>query len=76
MHDDAPDAAAIDWWQILQLYSQLQTISPSPIVALNRAVAVAEVEGPDAAAALGDDWLDQRCGSLESLVESGRVAGT
>jgi RNA polymerase sigma-70 factor (ECF subfamily) len=54
VHTDATDAAATDWWQILQLYNQLQTIAPSPVVALNRAVAVAEVEGPDAALTLVD----------------------
>ena len=54
VHTDATDAAATDWWQILQLYNQLQSIAPSPVVALNRAVAVAEVEGPDAALTLVD----------------------
>ena len=54
VHSDAPDAAATDWWQILQLYNQLQSLAPSPVVALNRAVAVAEVEGPDAALTLVD----------------------
>jgi RNA polymerase sigma-70 factor, ECF subfamily len=49
VHSDAPEAAATDWRQILQLYDQLQAIAPSPIVALNRAVALAEVEGPHAA---------------------------
>ena len=49
VHSDAPDAAATDWWQILQLYDQLQAIAPGPVVALNRAVALAEVEGPHAA---------------------------
>ena len=49
VHSDAPDAAATDWRQILQLYDQLQAIAPGPVVALNRAVAVAEVEGPHAA---------------------------
>jgi RNA polymerase sigma-70 factor (ECF subfamily) len=52
VHADAPTAAQTDWWQILQLYNQLLMISPSPIVAVNRAVAVAEVEGPDAALTL------------------------
>jgi len=52
VHSDAPDAATTDWWQILQLYNQLVALTPSPIVALNRAVAVAEVEGPDAALTL------------------------
>jgi RNA polymerase sigma-70 factor (ECF subfamily) len=49
VHADAAPAAETDWWQILQLYNQLLMIAPSPIVAVNRAVAVAEVEGPDAA---------------------------
>jgi RNA polymerase sigma-70 factor, ECF subfamily len=54
VHSDAPTAAATDWWQILQLYNQLLSLAPSPVVALNRAVAVAEVEGPDAALTLVD----------------------
>ncbi len=54
VHSDATHAAATDWWQILQLYNQLLSIAPSPVVALNRAVAVAEVEGPDAALTLVD----------------------
>jgi len=54
VHSDAPDATATDWWQILQLYNQLLAIAPSPVVALNRAVAVAEVEGPDAGLTLLD----------------------
>jgi RNA polymerase sigma-70 factor, ECF subfamily len=52
VHSDAPVASATDWKQILQLYDQLLAITPSPVVALNRAVAVGEVEGPDAALAL------------------------
>jgi RNA polymerase sigma-70 factor (ECF subfamily) len=52
VHSDAPTAAATDWLQILQLYNQLLSLSPSPVVALNRTVAVAEVEGPEAALAL------------------------
>jgi RNA polymerase sigma-70 factor, ECF subfamily len=54
VHSDAPAAAATDWWQILELYDQLLTLAPSPVVALNRAVAVAEVEGPGAALTLVD----------------------
>jgi RNA polymerase sigma-70 factor, ECF subfamily len=54
VHSDAPAAAATDWWQILQLYDQLMSLAPSPIVALNRAVVVAEVEGPDAALTVVD----------------------
>ncbi len=54
VHSDAPIAAATDWSQIVQLYDQLTAVSPSPVVALHRAVAVAEVDGPDAALALLD----------------------
>jgi RNA polymerase sigma-70 factor (ECF subfamily) len=51
VHSDAPAAAATDWRQILQLYDQLLSLAPSPVVALNRAVAVAEVDGAEAALA-------------------------
>jgi RNA polymerase sigma-70 factor (ECF subfamily) len=54
VHSDARTAAATDWRQILQLYDQLLALAPSPIVALNRAVALAEVEGPKAALAIVD----------------------
>ncbi|MFF5015124.1 RNA polymerase sigma factor [Streptomyces sp. NPDC001165] len=54
VHSDAPIAAATDWGQILRLYDQLTAVAPSPVVALNRAVAVAEVEGPAEALALVD----------------------
>ena len=54
VHSDAPTAAATDWDQILQLYDQLLVIAPGPVVALNRAVAVAEVQGPAAALTLVD----------------------
>ncbi|WP_406327398.1 RNA polymerase sigma factor [Streptomyces sp. NBC_00203] len=54
VHSDAPTAAATDWGQILQLYDQLMALAPSPVVALNRAVAVAEVEGPERALTLVD----------------------
>ena len=54
VHSDAPSAAATDWGQILQLYDQLVMIAPGPVVALNRAVAVAEVEGSGAALTLVD----------------------
>ncbi|MEV0490079.1 RNA polymerase sigma factor [Streptomyces atratus] len=49
VHSDAPTAADTDWGQILRLYDQLLAQAPTPVVALNRAVAVAEVEGPGAA---------------------------
>jgi len=45
VHSDAPSAARTDWHQILELYDQLLSIAPSAVVALNRAVAVAEVHG-------------------------------
>ncbi len=54
VHSDAPAASDTDWRQILQLYDQLLALDPGPVVALNRAVAVAEVEGPAAALALVD----------------------
>ncbi|WP_067459306.1 RNA polymerase sigma factor [Actinomadura macra] len=50
VHSDAPT----DWRQVLRLYDQLMVVAPSPVVELNRAVAVAEVEGPDAALAVVD----------------------
>jgi RNA polymerase sigma-70 factor (ECF subfamily) len=49
VHSDAPTASQTDWSQILALYDQLLRITPSPIVALNRAIAVAELDGPQAA---------------------------
>src|SRR5690606_14935608 len=49
VHSDAPAAADTDWRQILALYDQLMAIAPTPVVALNRAVALAEVAGPQAA---------------------------
>ncbi len=51
VHSDAATAADTDWRQILQLYDHLLALEPTPVVALNRAVAVAEVHGP--AEALG-----------------------
>ena len=58
VHSDAaqraPAAADTDWRQVLRLYDQLMALAPSPVVALNRAVAVAEVDGPAAALGLVD----------------------
>jgi RNA polymerase sigma-70 factor, ECF subfamily len=54
VHADAPTAAATDWPQVLQLYDQLMALAPGPVVALNRAVAVAEVDGPAAAIPIVD----------------------
>ena len=55
VHSDAPSAAETDWQQILQLYDQLLAVTPTRVVALHRAVAVAEVEGPEAALARVDE---------------------
>jgi len=55
VHCDAPTTADTDWRQILMLYDQLMAIAPSPVVALNRAVAVAELEGADRALSLVDE---------------------
>ena len=54
VHADAARAADTDWRQIVALYDQLLAIAPTPVVALNRAVAVAEVDGPAPALALVD----------------------
>jgi len=48
LHDDAATSAETDWPQILEWYDELMTLSSSPVVALNRAVAVGEVDGPPA----------------------------
>jgi RNA polymerase sigma-70 factor (ECF subfamily) len=50
-HTRAPDASSVDWPLILHLYDQLVSLNPSPVVALNRAVAIAKVHGPAAALA-------------------------
>ncbi len=52
VHTDAVDASMTDWSQVVQLFDQLLAITPSPVVALNRAVAVAEIDGPEVAMAL------------------------
>ena len=54
VHSDAPTASATDWRQILALYDQLMAIAPTPVVALNRAVAMAETQDPQAALDLVD----------------------
>ncbi|MFD7988972.1 hypothetical protein ACFV4M_37130, partial [Kitasatospora indigofera] len=51
VHTDAPDVRDTDWSQVLALYDQLVRLDPSPIVRLNRAVAVAELDGPQVALA-------------------------
>jgi RNA polymerase sigma-70 factor, ECF subfamily len=54
VHSDAATTADTDWQQILQLYDQLLALAPGPVVALNRAIVVAEIQGPDAALTLVD----------------------
>ncbi|GHF61855.1 RNA polymerase subunit sigma-24 [Streptomyces griseus] len=54
LHDEAADVAGTDWPQIVALYDVLLTLTPSPVVALNRAVAVAMRDGPEAGLALLD----------------------
>jgi len=54
VHADAPTFQATDWPQIVALYDQLLAMAPTPVIALNRAIAVAEVDGPAAALALVD----------------------
>jgi RNA polymerase sigma-70 factor (ECF subfamily) len=51
VHTSAPDVGDTDWSQVLALYDQLVRLDPSPIVALNRAVALAELDGPGVALA-------------------------
>ncbi|MER7079618.1 RNA polymerase sigma-70 factor, ECF subfamily [Saccharopolyspora kobensis] len=54
VHTSARDARDTDWSQVVALYDQLVRLDPSPIVALNRAIAVAEVDGPEVALAAVD----------------------
>ncbi|OGO53834.1 MAG: RNA polymerase subunit sigma-24 [Chloroflexi bacterium RBG_16_69_14] len=60
VHVDAASIEATDWNQVLALYDQLLAISPTPVVAMNRAIALGEVEGPGSAlAVLADLDLDE-----------------
>ena len=63
VHDDAATADATDWSQIVTLYDQLHAQRPNAVVALNRAIAIGELRGPDdgltALAGLGTDELEQ-----------------
>ncbi|MDH4564718.1 RNA polymerase sigma factor [Pseudomonas sp. BN411] len=62
VHAQAPDAASTDWGQIVGLYDVLQRLVPSPVVTLNRAVAVAMHDGPEAGLA-----------EVDALLESGEL---
>jgi RNA polymerase sigma-70 factor (ECF subfamily) len=88
VHCDAPVPGATDWGQVLALYDQLMAVAPSPVVALNRAVAVAEVSGAPAGLALVEALelpsyhvyhavhadLLRRLGLVESAAEAYRSA--
>ncbi|HEY3927706.1 MAG TPA: RNA polymerase sigma factor [Candidatus Koribacter sp.] len=73
VHAGSPSAAETDWRQIVALYDVLSRVSPSPIVELNRAVAVAMRDGAGAGLALVDDLLQR--GGLENyhLAHSARA---
>jgi RNA polymerase sigma-70 factor, ECF subfamily len=51
VHTSAGDVRATDWSQVVALYNQLVSLDPSPVIALNRAIAVAELDGPEVALA-------------------------
>jgi RNA polymerase sigma-70 factor (ECF subfamily) len=55
VHADAPTVEETDWPQIVALYDQLLDVAPTPVVALNRAIAIGEVQGPAIALALVDE---------------------
>jgi RNA polymerase sigma-70 factor (ECF subfamily) len=60
VHDEAANVATTDWPQVVALYDVLRTIAPSPLVDLNRAVAVAMVHGPEAGLELLDELAADR----------------
>jgi RNA polymerase sigma-70 factor (ECF subfamily) len=62
VHTSARDARDTDWAQIVALYDQLVRLDPSPIVAMNRAIAVAELDGPDVALASVDRLTEPLAG--------------
>ena len=82
VHTDASSAADTDWSQVLALYDQLKQLDPSPIVALNRAVAIAEIDGPQVALAQLDRlplagyhaWHATRADLLNRLGRSAEAA--
>jgi RNA polymerase sigma-70 factor, ECF subfamily len=81
VHTDAPTAGDTDWAQIAALYTRLQAVTPSPVVALNRAVAIAELDGPEVALAEVDRlplttyhaWHATRADLLRRLGRSGEA---
>ncbi|MEU4198090.1 RNA polymerase sigma factor [Kribbella sp. NPDC026611] len=59
LHDEAPDFAGTDWSQIVRLYNVLRELDPSPVIALNRAAAIAMRDGAEAGLALLDELADE-----------------
>jgi RNA polymerase sigma-70 factor (ECF subfamily) len=62
VHTSARDIRDTDWAQILALYDQLARLDPSPVIALNRAIALAELDGPEVALAVIDRLADKLAG--------------
>lgn len=81
VHTDARAAADTDWSQVAALYDQLYAVTPSPVVALNRAIAVAELDGPEVALAVVERldlsgyhaWHATRADLLRRLGRSGEA---
>jgi RNA polymerase sigma-70 factor (ECF subfamily) len=81
VHADAADAAATDWSQIVALYDQLHAQRPNAVVALNRAIALAERDGPAGGlaaldvvdAALLEDYQPYHAARADLLVRAGRA---
>ena len=73
LHCQAPSAAETDWPQILSLYARLERLEPSPVVSLNRAVAVAMVHGPEAALQLLDRLAAEPSLEAYHLLHSARA---
>jgi RNA polymerase sigma-70 factor (ECF subfamily) len=82
VHTDAPDAASTDWDQIVALYDQLVSVAPTPVVLLNRAVAIAERDGHEAGlaeldrvdAGTLDGYAPYHAARAELLVRANRAA--
>ena len=62
VHTSARDGRDTDWWQVVALYDQLVRLDSSPIIALNRAIAVAELDGPEVGLAAVDRLDDRLAG--------------
>jgi RNA polymerase sigma-70 factor, ECF subfamily len=73
VHAQAAEAASTDWAAIVALYDRMLQQQPSPVAALNRAVAVAMVEGPEAALTLVDELLRDKALSRYHLAHAARA---